>query len=515
MRLLVNSEELEYISLNLHEAIARVSTLECKTKKEVKVNSKVIVPYYFEGIIVSVEEDNGIFNFIAFENTWKLQGIPSRLDHYTQWKLDHILNGYATTELHKTFYDSTPKINVRWYGLSGKAVLTGIINGVHVVEYLSLVETTDGKLRKSRWCTDANYVPEPADIGWHEITGFHVEGNDNKPIENISSAYATLYNSSTSILKLSGTNYMAAHSDGKGHYSNGILYDTDYSVNYQVDDQVLDLAKFEVSGETALDILENICEGPMYSYNDVHPFKASFYTRGNTMYIRQAGHKLKEIFREDEEIGSYTYDMSIENLVNKFSVVTNRNVSSKSNDASISKYGLFEKIEDAGLDDEEARRLIEYNISRFSMPEEELSITTHNKRIFTGDKIYVDIPSLGIKGYKTVQEIDRSFSSCSDDIEMIVRLTEYTPVKKLLEKRANARHLFYLDEIFVRGAKKLLQRHLSSDFIEFLSGDKPSGPRFIVASAILFKGAVPTTTNEAHAHTIEWDVTKGSSIDLT
>ena len=158
-------------------------------------------------------------------------------------------------------------------------------------------------------------------------------------------------------------------------------------------------------------------------------------------------------------------------------------------------------------------------IADLSLPETELEIVVYNKLIKTGDKVNINIPSLNINGYRTVQQIDTSFSSNSNDVELTINLGDYIPMRKWIEGRKKERERMSLWDMFLRGVKRLSKKHLNFEFID-ISYDNIFPPGFIIAmgktAKYLSTSTIEQTGEEPPGHhTHVFDIDEPQDIDLT
>lgn len=472
--------------LSLNEEMANVSTLTGESEDILRVGDAVKIPN-FEGIVVNSRYRKGITNFTAFENAWKLRGIPVSFKHYFGWKLGDILNGKSTSNFEYGCTDN-PRINVSFStGLveKGNVVISGLLNGVKYAEYIPLVETDynengfSQRRAKSKWCKDTTWATEPTSVAWNLLNAVHVEDTLGNIMYDLGSESVIVYDYLTTIATLTGTNCIFAKvKDSRA--VNGILYDTDLNYSVDIDSYFLNTGHFQASGSNALEVLKSICSTPVSIGPELVPFNASFKIENNTLKIKGSTHKLDETLREGQEILSYRYSSNMEHITNKIGYTTNDNVYCKKDQESIDKYGLYETCKNISLDDIDAAAQVQNMLDHFRKPEETLVVEIYNKDISVGDKVHVKIPSLNIDEYKTIQKIVTKIGT--EKVIQTVTLSEYTPFSIWLASIREGKKKQRLYDIFLRGVKRIKSYNFS-DYFHKIVFSKSDNPGVIIASS--------------------------------
>lgn len=507
MKLLINGIEVDFDNLVLTEELANVSTLTGRVYDNISVSSNVEIPDYFTGIIINTRHTNDGTTFTAVDDAWKLRGKPITLKHYFGWKLNDIMLGKSTSNFEYACGDN-PKIGVGWsanLNEKGYVVISGCLNDTKYTEYLPMVATKYYPNQdacyyraKTKWCKDSTFVTETTDATWTQLNAIHIEDNYGNIIYDLGVEGVDVYDNDVVIAELRTTNCIPAKvKDGRA--INGLLYDSNLNYNASVDDNYLNDGRFNVSGSNALEVLKSICDTAVSFGTSLTPFSASFWVDDNTLYLRGAGHKLRETLREGQEILSYRYSTNMEHIANKIDYVTSDNVYSRKDETSINKYGLYELNKNISLDDIDASVQAEYLLDHSSRPEESFVIDIYNKDIKIGDKVNISLMSMNKD--KTVQKIVTKFGT--NTTMQTVTLSDYIPFNSWVASRHNEKYKYRLYEIFLRGVKRIVKENISSGFHQIVYSTNKN-PAKIIASCRAFSKLKTTPGPDGHTHEIDF-----------
>ena len=165
-------------------------------------------------------------------------------------------------------------------------------------------------------------------------------------------------------------------------------------------------AILKVEGANLLEILRNICAGPVFLWGTSIDFQADFnlIDNTNTINLRSVPEDPIITLRENKEIEEATFAQSLESLVNQINCITSDRVLLAQDHKSIERFGVFEHYDEVNLLDSEADYWVADKLRKLSQPEEELSCSTIGILPRTGFKARVKIPSFRLDRVYTIQE---------------------------------------------------------------------------------------------------------------
>jgi len=260
------------------------------------------------------------------------------------------------------------------------------------------IEETDGRKRsRSVW----NLEDKP--YTWTEILSVHLEDSEGRVIYPNNMIY--LKDSEGNILtQINRDRHIAAKKDNFGHYSNGILYETEYKLNLDIPEEIKNNAIFIVTGENILSYLREICSGSYFMWGTTIPYQLDFKLDGNILTIRDIKDEIIHVFREDREILDASYSISIENISNYITFTTKDRVIIMVDQDSINKYGVFEYYDESDFYDAESDYYAA-NLLRDLGPEnEEIDCSIIGLFPEIGSKVRVILPSFGLDKEFIIQE---------------------------------------------------------------------------------------------------------------
>jgi len=517
IQLLINGQKYEFKELHYNETIGEVATLTGKVpnlEEDIDLNMNVGLLPYFTGFIVYCKKDPNYTEFIAYQHIYKLKGYIPPLDHYNKFKIDHIFNGIQDKDLGTIEFDPhEARVGITKtragdeFNNKRSAILVGTIKDGIIRERISLRSHFEEDSEKfeaySKYNEGMACNPHWMRDSWNSIFSWHIEDEHNRPVALSGITYLKQFSdtcgSATTLCSMGTGQTFAATQDSNGHYSNGLLYNTPFTVSLDIDSNIRSTGYYHVKGTNILEIIQQICKGPVYTLDDFQMFQARMWMDNNTIYLRQRDEKVNETLRFNKEILSYKRSISISQLTNSVGIITNKNVISRTNDISIDKYGKFESIMEMPLDDNDAYVLAKRNISMYSTPEDVLTVTTH-KDLSLGNKVY--IPDLG---YYTVQEVTKDIYGSGKTINEIV-LSEYIPYEKWFEIMQKRKSMDFLFRIYLRGgSKKLSSKHKNYELFKVLRGNK-----HLITWDSISSRRFTTSTVDDHSHNI--DVGVGNAI---
>ena len=355
----------------------------------------------FEGIVVRVEKNlNGEIAFTAYDKGWELKRISPIIKNYNGWHIYELFNGKSDGNI-KNIPTSNKYIEITWVSKKDEGmnvVLSGIIGESKVTEIISLSPTDGRKVSRSKWDLDETSVT------WTDIISFYLEGDNNR-ITNPNSNIHLRDSNKNILATLTKNNSICAKKDNYDHYANGLLYDTEYKIKFNLPDLVKEQAQFIVDGENLLTYLRNLCEGPYFLWGTSVPYQTNFKLKNNELIISEIPEDPVITLRQDKEIVSATFTSGLENLANQITYIAGDKICMLKNQDSINKFNVFEITDENDLTDAEADYAIANSLKGKSNPEEELRCSVLGILPEVGTRVRIIVPSFNLDKIYIIQEI--------------------------------------------------------------------------------------------------------------
>lgn len=355
----------------------------------------------FSGIVVNINKDtSGDITILAYEDAWNLKRFVPNLTSYTNWKLDNIFRGISKSKINNISKDSL-YLEVSWTSSKDtgkKIILTGLIGQGRIKEEIPLDETNNRKINRSKW--DLTKIP----FTITDLLSIHLEDDNNNMISP-NGVISIKDSTGSNIVSINTDNYIAAVQDEKGYYANGILFNTGLDLELDLDEIIIENAKYTISGENILEILRDLSSTSPDIWGNNMELLLNFKLEDNILKIQKYNDEISYVFREDKEIISANYSESIENITNFITINGDDSLILIKNDDSINKYGVFEYSDDTNLSNSGANFYALNLLKNKSSISSELNCDLLGILPKIGYTARIIIPSLGIDKEYTIQEI--------------------------------------------------------------------------------------------------------------
>jgi hypothetical protein len=320
MKLKLFDNEILFQEVTFEEKLGDINTLRGMLKNiHLDLNDKISLwnrnERIFDGTIVNIERDlSGSLTFLAYDISWKLKRFILPLESYNGWKFDELFNGSAQESNIGDISSDNKNLTVTWISKiddSKNILITGNIGNAKLRESIAL--TSSGGLRKtkSKWNLDEK------DVSWTKINSFHLENSEGKIINPTNNIYLR-DDRNNIIAKLTQKKIKScARLDKNNHFANGLLYNTPFKLKLDLPDIIKKEAILKVEGANLLEILRNICAGPVFLWGTSIDFQANFNLENNTIELKSVPDNPIITLRENKEIKEATFAQSIESLANQ------------------------------------------------------------------------------------------------------------------------------------------------------------------------------------------------------
>ena len=379
----------------------------------------------FSGIITTINKDlSGDVRFEAVEDAWRLRSIIPPIKSYNDISLEDLFIGNGGSSIEQPTPDNK-YIYIKWSSFKDEeksAIIAGEIGydkNIKHSEKISLDKTDGVKLAKSKWNSDENR--------WTKIFVFYLIDEDGCIIPPLGSVQ--LRNDEHHILALiTPQSSIAALKDENNNYGNGLLYDSNLNIKFDIDGFLLENAKLKVSGNNLLEILLDICNNPIYIWGSPQnpQFSLNYDKEKKLIILSDIPESPIYSLRENKEIKSANISTNIKGLINKSICETPNRLFISRNHSSIKKYGEHQKYIKTTLSGSEADNWIAQDIEK-SEADIRISAFTVGKLYKAGTKSYVHIPSLQIEDNYIIQSARIQIGAIgigSTDLELSNKIIE-------------------------------------------------------------------------------------------
>lgn len=405
MKLFIDNIEVEFKELKLENHIGECSKLIGKIKWlttnpfifaniVLKNNYNVEI---FEGKVISISQGlSNWFSFNALENSWVLRGKDANMHFYYGWHINDIFIGKKDTDI-TNLTNEVDYISVYAESSSdiGKyAIINGQVGGVHVTEKIKI--TSSATDIKSVWDKTKDKIS-----GWNSIYSVHLADDTGKvvtPAANVHIRDPDL----NIICTLDATHLYAALSDDNSHHANGLLYNTPFTVDINIDQDLYDQGKWSATGNSILDILKELCTCSVSYWDEIIPYFSNVLFKDNIIHITGQNGSKKSL-RFDKEILNVERIVDMSNLTNKIYGESDIGTYIKESDLSISEYGEFITTSNLNYTQYESEIWAKSEIESRSQPSEEIIIESRID-IDVNDRVRVIIPHLNVDDEYIVQD---------------------------------------------------------------------------------------------------------------
>ena len=221
---------------------------------------------------------------------------------------------------------------------------------------------------------------------------------------------------------------MATMMDENNNFGNGLLYDSNLNIKFNIDNFLLENVKLKVGGNNLLEILLDICNNPIYIWgSSLNPqFSLDYDVEKKLIILSDIHGNPIYSLRENKEVKSASISTNIKGLINKSICETPNRLFISRNHLSIKKYGEYQKYIKTTLSGSEADNWVAQDIEK-SEADIRISVSTIGKLYKSGVKAYVYIPSLQIEDNYIIQSVRTQIGSMgigSVDLELSNKVIE-------------------------------------------------------------------------------------------